>query len=434
MSGRLAFSGAAIAFALLAAGCGGGSEDAEPAVTASAPAQPDHTGDGSLGTVEVPAGEAVQIRSLNAISADVAALGIPNQRGVELAIADYGAIRGFDVDMGTGLDDLCSADGGQAAAQTIVADDQVIGVIGTSCSGAAVAASPLISAAGMVMISPSNTSPSLTSDLAGTPGESYHPGYYRTSQNDLIQGEAVARFVYEDLGLTTAATIHDGDPYTQGLAQSFSDSYQSLGGQIVGFAGINKEDTDMVPVLTEFAAGAPQALFFPIFQPAGDFIADQAPEVPGLENTVLVAGAALLVDSFMQLPQSEGLYITGPDLRYGANTNQSTGKDAEAFLTAYEATYGSPPEGAYWAHSYDAATLLLDAIKAASWINDDGALVIDRAGVRQHLDGVTGYQGITGTLTCDDFGDCSAARLTVIRHDDKDDLDASKSNIVFQYP
>ena len=434
----LALSGVAVAAALLAAGCGSDDSDdnaesgdqSEQTATAE---QPDYTGDGSLGVVEVPAGGAVQIRSLNAISGDIASLGIPNQRSVELAVADYGPIKGFEVDMGTGLDDLCSADGGQAAAQIITADDQVIGVIGTSCSGAAVAASPLISAAGMVMISPSNTSPSLTSDLAGTPGESYYPGYYRTSKNDLIEGEAVSRFVYEDLGLTTAAAIHDGDPYTQGLAQSFSNSFEALGGEMTGFSGINKEDTDMVPVLTEIAAGSPQALFFPIFQPAGDFIADQAPEVPGFEDAVLIAGAALLVDPFMELPQSQGLYITGPDLRYGANTNQSTGADAEAFLTAYQSAYGSPPESGYWAQSYDATTLLLEAIEAASYVDDDGSLVVDRAGVRQHLDGVDGFRGISGTLACDDFGDCSAARMIIIRHDDPGDIEASKENIVFEF-
>ena len=101
---------------------------AAPAATTAAPAPEevatveDHLGDGSLGTVEVGSGEEIQIRSLNAISGDVAFLGVPNQRGVELAIRDYGPIGGHDVTIGTGLDDLCSVDGGQAAAQKIVAD------------------------------------------------------------------------------------------------------------------------------------------------------------------------------------------------------------------------------------------------------------------------------------------------------------------------
>ena len=438
--GRLLASlGIAASLALVAAACGGDDTETtpttQPAATttaAPAPAAPDYMGDGSLGEVRVSAGEAIQVRSLNAITGDVAFLGLPMQRGIEMAIDDFGPIQGFDVDMGTGLDDLCSADGGQAAAQTIAADDQVVGVIGTSCSGAAVAASPLISAANMVMISPSNTSPSLTSDLAGTPGEAYNPGYYRTAHNDLIQGAAVAQFVYEDQGFTTAAAIHDGDPYTQGLAQSFSNSFEALGGEMTSFSGINKEDTDMTPVLTEIASGSPQALFFPIFQPAGDFVADQAPGVSGLEGAALLGADGLLVDTFLELPQSVGMYFSGPDLRYGTNTNQSTGVSADDFLAAYEATYGSAPEASFWAHAYDATTLLLEAIKAASYV-DDGTLVIDRAGVRQHLDGVSGYAGITGTLSCDDYGDCAAARITVIRHDSADDLDASKSNVVFEY-
>ena len=434
----LAALGVAAAFALVAAACGGDDDTettattAPPATTTAAPAPPDYMGDGSLGEVRVEAGEAIQIRSLNAITGDVAFLGLPMQRAIEMAIADYGSIGGFDVDMGTGLDDLCSAEGGQAAAQTIAADDQVIGIIGTSCSAAAVAASPLISAAGMVMISPSNTSPALTSDLAGTPGENYNPGYYRTAHNDLIQGAAVAQFVFEDQGMATAAAIHDGDPYTQGLAQSFSNSFEALGGEMTGFSGINKEDTDMVPVLTELASGSPQALFFPIFQPAGDFVADQAPGVSGLEGAALLGADGLLVDSFLELPQSVGMYFSGPDLRYGANANQSTGVSADDFLAAYETAYGSAPEAAFWAHAYDATTLLLEAIEAASYV-DGGTLVVDRAGVRQHLDGVTGYAGITGTLSCDGYGDCAAARITVIHHDSAEDLAASKENVVFEY-
>ncbi|MEM7275653.1 MAG: hypothetical protein AAF547_21435, partial [Actinomycetota bacterium] len=128
------------ALSLIAAACGDDETEASEA--------------GPLGEVRVESGSEIQIRSLNAITGDVAFLGIPNQRGVELAIADYGQIEGFDVSIGTGLDDLCSADGGQAAAQTIVADEQVVGVIGTSCSGAATAAASGPNAAASVSRGP----------------------------------------------------------------------------------------------------------------------------------------------------------------------------------------------------------------------------------------------------------------------------------------
>ena len=154
------------------------------------------------------------------------------------------------------------------------------------------------------MISPSNTSPDLTSDLAGTAGKDYHAGYYRTAHNDLFQGAAMAKFVYEELNITEAAAIHDGDPYTQGLAQAFSNAFENLGGTMTGFTAVNKEDADMVPVLTEIAAGSPGALFFPIFHPAGDFVADQAPGVSGLEDVVLLGADGLQVQSFMELPQA----------------------------------------------------------------------------------------------------------------------------------
>ena len=432
---------AAVAIAALAAAaCGGdGAETAvvaDPGTSAAAEQQagePARPAPGPLGTVEIPADEAIQIRSLEAITGDVAFLGLPNMRSTELAIEDYGPIRGFDVELGTPLDDLCSSDGGQAAAQIIVADSDVLGVIGTSCSGAAVAAAPLITEAGITMISASNTSPALTSDLRGNAGQNHSVGYYRTSHNDLFQAAAVAQFVLNELGLATAAVIHDGDPYTQGLAHAFADAFAAEGGTITGMSAVNKDDTDMVPVLTEIAAGTPQALFFPIFQPAGDFIADQAPGVPGLENAALLASGGLLNLNFLALPQTAGMYLAGPDTRFGNNANRSTGRTTEEFLDIYQERFGGPPAAPYWAHAYDATVLLLDAITAASYVDGD-TLVVDRQGVRDYLSSVAGHEGLTGTLTCDGFGDCGAGRITVVENlGGEENAEASMSNVVFSY-
>ena len=405
---------------------------AEAAAAAAADTM-EHLGDGSLGVVTVEAGDAIQIRSLEAITGDVAFFGLPIDRATQIAVDDYGQIHGFDVDTGTSLDDLCSNDGGQAAAQQIVADEDVVGVIGTSCSGAAVAAAPLITDAGMVLISGGNTSPALTSDLAGTAGPNYSVGYYRTAHNDLYQGAAMAKFVFGELGISTAAAIHDGDPYTQGLAQAFADAFEAEGGTVTGFSAVNKDDTDMVPVLTEIAAAGPGALFFPIFQPAGDFVADQAPGVAGLEETVLLAADGLLNTNYLSLPQTTGMYFSGPDQRFGENVNQSTGKSAVDFLATYEAAYGEAPAAPFWAHGYDATTLLLDAIAAASWV-EGGNLMIDRQGIRDHLDSVQGYQGLIGTINCDAFGDCGAARITVVQNiGGEENAEASLNNVVFSY-
>jgi len=388
--------------------------------------------DASLGLVTVDKGADIQIRSLEAITGDVAFLGIPNERATTMAIADYGQISGHNVNMGTGLDDLCSADGGQAAAQTIVADAQVLGVIGTSCSGAATAAAPLVAQAGMVMISGSNTSPALTSDLQGTAGENWVAGYYRTAHNDLFQGEAAAAFAFNKLGVKTAAAIHDGDPYTNGLASAFKNAFEKLGGTISTFTAVNKGDTDMVPVLTDVASGSPELIFFPIFQPEGDFIAQQVHGVAGLESVTLMAADGLLNDNYMAIPETGDMYFSGPDTRYGSNTNQSTSKSAQDFLDAYQTTYGEAPSAPFWAHSYDATVLLLDAIKNSS-VDDNGSLIISRAGIRTYLNSVSNFSGLIGTLSCDAFGDCGSQKITVIQNTTPDDVAASKENVVFEF-
>ncbi len=429
---------------LLAAACGG-EPDAGPdapattrapepvATSGSEEASGQVTGfvAGALGAVEVGSGEEIQIRSLNAISGDVAFLGVPGQRGAELAIAHYGPVAGRAVTLGTPLDDLCSPDGGQAGAQTIVADPAVVGVIGTTCSAAAVAASPLISDAGMVMISPINASPALTSDLAGTAGTAYQPGYYRTAFNGLVQGWAVASFVAEGLGFDRAAVIHDGDPYTQGLAQAFTDAFEELGGEVTTFTAVNKGDTDMIAVLTEVAVGGPQAVFFPIFMPEGGFIVQQVGSVAGLEGATLVTADGLLTDNFMELPESEGVYIAAPDLRFGANRNSITGKSADDFLAAYQSVYGEAPSAAFWAHAYDATTMLLRAIDQVA-VEVEGTLYIDRQALRDELD-ATNFDGIIGTITCDHYGDCGSQLITMVHHTDSRDIEAGKNNIIFSY-
>ncbi len=404
------------ALALVAAACGGG-VDFEA---------------GDLGAVTVEDGESIQIRSLQVITGPDATLGIPEERAVRLAVADFGQIFGHDVEVGTGLDDLCSADGGQAAAQTIVADDQVVGVIGTSCSGAATAAMPLISQDGMVMISGSNTSPALTSDLQGTAGSDYHEGYYRTAHNDLIQGAAAANFMFRELGLANVALIHDGDPYTQGLTSAFQAAFEALGGTITVHTSIPKGTTDAAPVLTEVAGTNPEGVFMPIFIAEATAIAQQKGNVAGLEEVTFMGADGILSPAFIEeVPESAGFYFSGPDLRFGENTNEATDVNAAGFLAAYDAEYNEAPTAPFWAHAYDATTMLLMAIKAVA-VEDGDRLHIDRRALRDELDKISGFSGIIGTINCDDFGDCGAAKITVIHNVDNVYSNATE-NVVFSY-
>jgi branched-chain amino acid transport system substrate-binding protein len=381
-------------------------------------------GGGELGTIEVAAGEPIKIATLQVTSGPNASLGTDQVRGVELAVTDIGEVAGHPVEIAFQEDDLCDSEGGQAGATRIVADPDVVAVVGTSCSGAGVPASKIISEAGRVLISGSNTSPVLTSDLAGNASAEYHEGYFRTAHNDAIQGAAAATFVFEELGLTKVTTINDGDPYTQGLTAAFEAPFEALGGEIVLSTAVTADQTDMRPVLTEAAAAGSELIFFPIFQPAGDFVAEQAGEVTGLEDTVLMGADGLLSDTYVVLPQTKGMYFSGP--------TTPTSDDYDAFVAAYEEAYGEAPIQAFHAHAYDAAMMLFTAIGNIAEMQGD-TLVIDLQALRDELHSIT-YEGLTGTLSCDEFGDCAAPSINILQNTDETaDITAVRENILATY-
>jgi branched-chain amino acid transport system substrate-binding protein len=282
----------------------------------------------------------------------------------------------------------------------------------------------VITSAGRVLISGSNTSPVLTSDLAGNEASEHHVGYYRTAHNDAIQGAAAAKFVFEELGLTQVATINDGDPYTQGLTSAFEGPFEALGGTIVLSTAVTADQTDMRPVLTEVAAAGAELIFFPIFQPAGDFIAEQALEIAGLEDTVLMGADGLLSDTYVTLPQTEGMYFSGP--------TTPTTPAYDEFVGKYEAAYGEPPIQAFHAHAYDAAFMIFTAIETVAQVNGD-TLVIDLQALRDELSSMN-YDGLTGPLKCDEFGDCASPSINILRNTDAEaDIVAVRENVLITY-
>lgn len=383
--------------------------------------------EGELGSVTIGPDDPVVVAALQSISGDTASLGTDQVRAINMAMDERdGELLGHEIEL-LEEDDECSNDGGQAAAQRLVSEPQLLGVLGTSCSGAAVPAAELLNDENVVMISGSNTSPGLTSDLRGTEGENHQPNYFRTAHNDIIQGAAAAQYAYEELGVRTAATIHDGDPYTEGLATAFETSFTELGGEVVLATAISKGDTDMRPVLTEVAAQAPDLLYFPIFQPEGDFIAEQADEFPELEATDKLMGAdGLLSDTFIALEVTEGMYFSGPA--------RPEGSGYEDFVERYEQENGEAPIQAFHAHTYDAANILFDAIETVAFEEDDGTLRVDRQALLDEIAGTEGYEGLTGTLTCDEFGDCADPAIDVVQNSSEQvTIDEVRENILFTY-
>jgi len=386
---------------------------------------------GPLGAVTVAPNAAIKIADLQTITGDTASLGQDQVRAVNIAIADKGG-KLLDHPIEHQVEDeLCKAEGGTTAAQKVVADPQIVAVIGTSCSGAAVPAMEILASKGIVMISGSNTSPALTSDRQGKKGTANQKGYFRVAHNDIIQGQAAATFAYEKLKARKAVTIHDGDPYTEGLANAFGTSFKELGGQVALATAISKGDTDMRPVLTEVAATKPDLVFFPIFQPEGDFIVKQAKDFPALADTKRLMGAdGLLSDTFIVIKDTEGMYFSGPATPRLAKTRPPY----EEFVRKYEQKYNEKPIQAFHAHAYDSANLLFAAIEKTAVREDDGTLHIDRQKLMDELYATKGFQGLTGTLACDQFGDCADAAIDIVQNTTaQKTIDQVRGNVLYTF-
>jgi branched-chain amino acid transport system substrate-binding protein len=80
---------------------------------------------------------------------------------------------------------------------------------------------------------------------------------------------------------------------------------------------------------------------------------------------------------------------------------------ANEFLPAYEELTGGAPTAGFHAHAFDAAQIIFDAIEAVAVENEDGSLTIPRVALRDAFQATSGYEGITGTITCTPLGDCA---------------------------
>ncbi len=410
-----------VVLGLVVAACGGtsetttaatepaGTEATEPPSTEPAGAPEECSAD-PMGCVEIAAGDPIKIGSLLVITGPNSSLGLDSQYGIELAL-DYAdgtfddvnvQIKGHDVVL-VPEDDGCSAEGGTAGGDKLASDSQIVTVIGTSCSSSALGvADKILGDKGITLISPSNTGPALTAEAT------HHPFYFRTAHNDKLQGAAVAEFAFNELGLTTAATVHDGSPYAEGLAGAFADSFQALGGTITSTDAIQAGDTDFSGVLTTIKAGEPQMLYFPIFVAEGALLAKQAKDALGSE-VVLAGSDGLWSDDFYQAV-GDGMYLSGPDVSAFAG---DAALYADVFLPRYEEKYGSGPLSAFHAHAWDATNIVLAAIESVA-IESGDTLYIPRTALRDAIGATTDFTGITGNLTCNATGDCQPSATIAV--------------------
>ena len=342
----------------------------------------------SIGCVAIAPSDPIHIAYMLSISGKSAFLGKDFKGAIDIAIYDRGGqLLGHKIKL-TGEDTGCSAEGGLKAAIKIVADPTIIGVIGTNCASAATAALPTISRAGLVMLSPTNTAPALTLE-----GETWQPGYYRLCHTDLLQGSIAAEFSVNELKVTKAATIHDGSPYANTLQAVFANRFQELGGTVTFQGAFDAGDmNDIRAVLNDIAIDTPEILYLPIFEPEGPFIVTQSSKIAGLENTILMGADGLLSSGFPGNAGSNvvGMYLTG---------SYVSGPAYDEFLAKWQNKFGGLPPSGFHAFAYDATNLLLDAIKMAAVFDRDGTIYIGRQALRDTLNTITDYAGITGNLS-----------------------------------
>lgn len=365
--------------------------------------------------VEIGPGEPIRVGTLLVITGENASLGLDSQHGVELAVdhiddtfdATPGQILGHDIEL-VNEDDGCSAEGGTAGATALASDPSIVAVIGTSCSSAGEPAAQILSDAQIAVVSPSNTAPSLTDPAT------HQEFYLRTAHNDKVQGAAMAQFVSEELGVSTAATIHDGSPYADQLQQVFADTLTNeYGGSITTQEGVQVGDTDFGPLLNSIAADAPEFLYYPIFVAEGGLITAQTREIGQLDDTDLGGADGMLTPDWIDAAgadNAEGVFLSGPDLGFAGGFYE------DEFIPAYEDQFGEPTS-VFHAHSFDAANLIFQAIEEVA-IEDGDSLLIPRVALKDALFSITGFEGIVGSLDCtpadDAIGDCNAgATITV---------------------
>ena len=348
-----------------------------------------------LGCVEVAPGESIRIGALLTLTTADAPYGIDAMRGVEIAIGDKGTVLGHPIEL-IQEDDLCSEEGGLSGATRLAADPKIVGVIGTACSSASVAASRILSGVGSVLISPASTAPSLT-----TPA-THDAGFLRTIYNDKAQGQVVAEFAYTVLGAESMVTIHDGTPYARELQQAACDTLAQLGGVCTQQVEMRAGE-DVLPILQQIALDAPDVLFYPLYATDGAAITNTA-SLGGLDGVVLMSSDGLLSSDFISQtqPASDGMYLSGP----------ASSQESQKFLNQYQARYGEAPIASYHLQGYDAAMMLLNAAEQVAE-SSGGSLYIGRQALREALFSTRGVQGLSGPLNCIATGDCAEPNIAI---------------------
>ena len=207
--------------------------------------------------------------------------------------ATDGQLLGHDVTLQQ-EDDLCSAEGGSAGATALAANPDIVAVIGTSCSSAALGvADTILGDKGILLFSPSNTNPGLTSE------EAHQPFYARTAHNDKIQGAIVAAVRLQRARPQDGRDDQRREPVRRrpGRGVPRPTSRRSVARSPVS-EQVNSGDTDLGPVFTSIAAGKPDVVYGPNFNPVCALSYTQGADILA-KGTIQIGSDGCLESSFI---------------------------------------------------------------------------------------------------------------------------------------
>ena len=338
----------------------------------------------------------IKIATQSPLSGGQAALGEGIKLGTQLAIDKLkGNLekKGFKVAL-VPYDDQAKPDVGVANARNIIADREILGVIGHFNSGVAIPSSEVYKEVSLAMISPANTNPTVT--------DRGYKNVFRVCGRDDVQGVVGSEFAHGTLKVKTVYVVHDKTTYGQGVAEFFRADAAKKGIKVLGFEG-TEEKSNFDPIITPIRARKPDLIYFGgIYEQAAPFFR-QARErgvkakfmgPDGLDSSDLVKIAGKSV---------QGMYYTsvaGPVTVY---------PEAKQFADEYQKKFGKKPEP-FSAQAYDATAILLKAIETAA----EGGKTPTREAVSAAVRNVK-HQGVTGKVEFDPKGDPKTALYFVLQ-------------------
>jgi branched-chain amino acid transport system substrate-binding protein len=374
------------------------------ALTACGSRSDDNAGGDSGGSTKT-----AKIGVIAPLSGDLSALGLGIQHSVELAVKqanESNAIPGWKLEVAA-KDDEAKPDVGKNAATALSSDADVIGVVGTLNTSVSQQVQPVLAPKNIVQVSPANTGPGLTqgANWQSDPKRPY-PTYFRTCTTDAIQGPFAARYLYETAKITKVATIHDKKAYGQGLVGTFTEEFKKLGGQVVAAETINPDDSNYQAVISAIKPSAPQALYYGGEYPQAGPLSQQM-KAAGL-NVPLMGGDGIFDPKYIQL----GGKTSETDLATSVGAPVEALDSAKKFVEDYNAAGFKEPYAAYGGYSYDAANSIINALKTS--LKDAKDVESARQATVDALGKVT-FDGVTGKVAFDQYGDTTSKVLTVYK-------------------